>query len=142
MYRYCHVFSVAWLYTEFGLVNRFIVHLQVVLQTITIPLFQYFTVHCYTLVFSVFANRFLATDLTQRSKRSFVSDWDFYAAGFDALVKRWNKCINVGAGYVEKGIFFPGSNYHVLRFIYICDLFTDSPSYITVIYKRGLSTNS
>jgi hypothetical protein len=25
-----------------------------------------------------------------------------YAAGFDALVKRWNKCINVGGGYVEK----------------------------------------
>jgi hypothetical protein len=21
---------------------------------------------------------------------------DFYAAGFDALVKRWNKCINIG----------------------------------------------
>jgi hypothetical protein len=27
---------------------------------------------------------------------------DFYAAGFDALVKRWEKCINVGGGYVEK----------------------------------------
>jgi histone-lysine N-methyltransferase SETMAR len=27
---------------------------------------------------------------------------DFYAAGFDALVKRWDKCINVGGGYVEK----------------------------------------
>jgi hypothetical protein len=27
---------------------------------------------------------------------------DFYAAGFDALVKRWNKCINVGGGYVRK----------------------------------------
>jgi hypothetical protein len=25
---------------------------------------------------------------------------DFYAAGFDALVRRWDKCINVG-GYVE-----------------------------------------
>jgi hypothetical protein len=24
------------------------------------------------------------------------------AAGFDALVKRWDKCINVGGGYVEK----------------------------------------
>jgi hypothetical protein len=24
------------------------------------------------------------------------------AAGFDALVKRWNKCIDVGGGYVEK----------------------------------------
>jgi hypothetical protein len=26
----------------------------------------------------------------------------FYAAGFDALVKRWDKCISVGGGYVEK----------------------------------------
>jgi hypothetical protein len=27
---------------------------------------------------------------------------DFYAPGFDALVRRWDKCINVGGGYVEK----------------------------------------
>jgi hypothetical protein len=27
---------------------------------------------------------------------------DFYAAGFDALIKRWDKCISVGGGYVEK----------------------------------------
>jgi hypothetical protein len=27
---------------------------------------------------------------------------NFYAAGFDAMVKRWDKCINMGAGYVEK----------------------------------------
>jgi hypothetical protein len=27
---------------------------------------------------------------------------DFYAAGSDALVKRWDKCINVGGGYAEK----------------------------------------
>jgi hypothetical protein len=26
----------------------------------------------------------------------------FYAAGFDALVKQWDKCINFGGGYVEK----------------------------------------
>jgi histone-lysine N-methyltransferase SETMAR len=25
-----------------------------------------------------------------------------YGAGFDALVKRWDKCICVGGGYVEK----------------------------------------
>jgi hypothetical protein len=29
----------------------------------------------------------------------------FYDAGFDALVKRWNKCISVGGGYVEKYFF-------------------------------------
>jgi hypothetical protein len=27
---------------------------------------------------------------------------DFYAAGFDALIKRWDRCINVGGGYVKK----------------------------------------
>jgi hypothetical protein len=27
---------------------------------------------------------------------------DFYAAGFHALVKRWDKYIDVGEGYVEK----------------------------------------
>jgi hypothetical protein len=27
---------------------------------------------------------------------------DFYAARFDALVKRWGKCINVSGGYVVK----------------------------------------
>jgi hypothetical protein len=27
---------------------------------------------------------------------------DFYAAGFDTLVKRWDNCISVGGGYVEK----------------------------------------
>jgi hypothetical protein len=26
------------------------------------------------------------------------------------LVKRWEKCMNVGGGYVEKEVFFPGSN--------------------------------
>jgi hypothetical protein len=37
--------------------------------------------------------------LAQQSK-------DFYAAGFDALVKRWNKCISVGGEYVKKYMFF------------------------------------
>jgi hypothetical protein len=27
---------------------------------------------------------------------------DFYASGLDELVKRWDKCISVGGGYVEK----------------------------------------
>jgi hypothetical protein len=30
--------------------------------------------------------------------------------GFHALVKRWDKCINVDGGYVEKWMFIPGSN--------------------------------
>jgi hypothetical protein len=54
---------------------------------------------------------------------------DFYAAGFDALVKRWEKCMNVGGGYVEKYMFSSQVRIsHVLRFISICDLFTDSSS--------------
>jgi hypothetical protein len=27
---------------------------------------------------------------------------DFYEADFSALVKRWDKCISVGGGYVQK----------------------------------------
>jgi hypothetical protein len=34
---------------------------------------------------------------------------NLYAAGFDALIKRWDKFINVGGGYVGKSFFF-GSN--------------------------------
>jgi hypothetical protein len=30
---------------------------------------------------------------------------DFYAAGFEPFIKRWNKCINVSGGYVEKLAF-------------------------------------
>jgi hypothetical protein len=43
-----------------------------------------------------------------RSKVSEVRNWlrqqskDFSAVGFDALVYRWDKCINVGGGYVKK----------------------------------------
>jgi hypothetical protein len=35
---------------------------------------------------------------------------DFYAAGFDALVNQWDKCISVGGGYVEKLMFLPSMN--------------------------------
>jgi hypothetical protein len=35
---------------------------------------------------------------------------DFCAAGFGALVERWDKCIDVGGGYVKKLMCFPGSN--------------------------------
>jgi hypothetical protein len=53
---------------------------------------------------------------------------DFYTAGFDALVKRCDMCINVGGGYVEKYIIFFHVRIYVLSFISICDLFTDFPS--------------
>jgi hypothetical protein len=35
---------------------------------------------------------------------------DLYTAGFDALVKRWDKGINIGGGYVETLMFFSGLN--------------------------------
>jgi hypothetical protein len=34
----------------------------------------------------------------------------FCAAGFDTVVKRLDKCTNVGGGCVEKQMFFPSSN--------------------------------
>jgi hypothetical protein len=37
--------------------------------------------------------------MTKRLKQRCGSGWsNFYAAGFDALVKRWGKCINVDEG--------------------------------------------
>jgi hypothetical protein len=27
---------------------------------------------------------------------------DFYVVGFDTLVKRWDKCVHIDGGYVEK----------------------------------------
>jgi hypothetical protein len=53
---------------------------------------------------------------------------DLCAAGCDAFVRRWDMCINVGGGYVENDISQAAIS-NVLRFISICDLFTDSPSY-------------
>jgi hypothetical protein len=67
--------------------------------------------------------------LRQQSKYSY-----FYAAGFDALLKQWDKCMNVGGGYVEKQMFHPCSNIacftfyihlwpiYWLSFVYICFL--------------------
>jgi hypothetical protein len=43
------------------------------------------------------------------------SQKDLYATGFDPLVKRWDKCINVG-GYVKKLMFFPGSDIKCFTF--------------------------
>jgi hypothetical protein len=58
---------------------------------------------------------------------------DFYAAGFDALVKRWAKCINVGGGYVEKYFFF--------RFEYHTFFYVLYP-FVTYLLTLPRSTNS
>jgi hypothetical protein len=42
--------------------------------------------------------------MTKRLKRKWLRQQskDFPAAGLDALVKQWDKCISVSGGYVEK----------------------------------------
>jgi hypothetical protein len=42
----------------------------------------------------------------------------FYASGFDALVKRWNKCIYVDGGRVKKQMFLSRFKYHIFYFSY------------------------
>jgi hypothetical protein len=61
---------------------------------------------------------------------------DFYAAGFDALVKRWDKFISMLVEDMSRNKSFshvPIS--HVLRFISICVLFTDSSSYYIMTHS-------
>jgi hypothetical protein len=50
------------------------------------------------------ANISLMTKRLKQRRRKWLKQKskDFYAAGFYALVKRWDKCISVGGGYVEK----------------------------------------
>jgi hypothetical protein len=45
---------------------------------------------------------------------------DLYAPSYDALVKRWDKCINVGGGYVERNkcVFPPRFEYHIFYILY------------------------
>jgi hypothetical protein len=52
----------------------------------------------------------VADDETEARKWLRQQSKHFYAADFEALVKHWDKCISVGGGYVEKQMFFPGSN--------------------------------
>jgi hypothetical protein len=44
----------------------------------------------------------VADDETEARKLVRQQSKDFCAAGFDSLIKRWDKCINVGVRYVEK----------------------------------------
>jgi hypothetical protein len=70
----------------------------------------------------------VADDETEVRKWLRQQSKDFYAAGFDALVRRWDKCINFGR---EINVFFFSQvriSHDFLRFISICDVFTDSPS--------------
>jgi hypothetical protein len=44
----------------------------------------------------------VAEDIRPCTEVAEITVKHFYAAGFDTLVKRLDKCINVGGGYVEK----------------------------------------
>jgi hypothetical protein len=48
----------------------------------------------------------------------------------------WDKCVNVGRGYIEKkNVFlYRVRMSHVLRFISICDLYADSPLYYVRVW--------
>jgi hypothetical protein len=47
----------------------------------------------------------VADDETEVRKWLRQQSNNFYAVGFDALVKGWDKCIKVGGGYAEKCFF-------------------------------------
>jgi hypothetical protein len=66
--------------------------------------------------------------------------WEnFYGASFEALLKRWDKCINVGGGYVEKYTFLPTSEYHMF-----CVLYSFVTYLVTLsrIFSNGVSSHA
>jgi hypothetical protein len=69
--------------------------------------------------FSLGGKRFADDEEVETEVRKWLrQQWKcLYAAGFDAPVKRWDKCISVGGGYVEKRMFsFPASNFTCFTF--------------------------
>jgi hypothetical protein len=53
--------------------------------------------------------------------------------GFDALIKRWDSCINLGERLRrEINVLFPVRILNILSFIFIHNLSTDSLSYIHI----------
>jgi hypothetical protein len=70
-------------------------------------------------------------NVTRRLKRKWLRQQskDLYVVGFDALVKTWENGINFGEGYIKKYYFCQVGISHVLRFMSVCNLFTDSSPY-------------
>jgi hypothetical protein len=52
---------------------------------------------------------------------------EFYAAGFQGLVKRWDKYLNEPGDYVDKQKYF-SNQYSCLSSISVCNLHIDLPS--------------
>jgi hypothetical protein len=65
---------------------------------------------------------------------------DVYATDFDALVTRWTSVSMLVEDTSRNKCFFRVRISHVLRFIFICDIFTDFPSSI-YIYSRFLGSS-
>jgi hypothetical protein len=61
---------------------------------------------------------------------------DFYAAGFDTLAMQWYKCIMLVEDMSKNERFSQVRISCVSYIITICDLLTDSPSYIVMVIKR------
>jgi hypothetical protein len=59
---------------------------------------------CRVKLFSPGGKRFADDEEVETEMRKWLKQLskDFYAAGFDSLVERWDECINVGGAYVEK----------------------------------------
>jgi hypothetical protein len=59
---------------------------------------------CRVKQFSLDGNRFADDEEVETEVRIWLRQQskDFYAVSFDPLVKRWDKCISFGGGYVEK----------------------------------------
>jgi hypothetical protein len=83
--------------------------------------------------------RFAEDEKAKREVRKWLRQQsrDFYAAGFDALAKRWDSVSMLMEDMSRNKCFFFRFEYHVLCSISICDLFTDSPSYIPNFIKIG-----
>jgi hypothetical protein len=76
------------------------------MQRVFIRKYFLFTVGsvCRVMRFHLGGKRFADDEEVETEVRKWLRQQsiDVYAAGFDALVTRWDKCISVGGGYVEK----------------------------------------
>jgi hypothetical protein len=81
-------------------------------------------------LYAIFINKYslFTVERVCRVKRfgtgSETQSKDLYDADFAALIKRWDKCINIGGDYVEKCIFFPSSNItYFTSYIYLWSIY-------------------
>jgi hypothetical protein len=73
-----------------------------------------------TLKTTLMANVSLMKMLKRRCGSGEATVKNFYAASFDALVERWDRCVNVNGGYVKKYVLFSRFRYHMFYVLYPC----------------------